>query len=113
MPKFKYKFDTVKKVKAAFEKKAQKELQIIELEIKRTTGLINMYKEEIEFHKSAVTSKKNLKISELKFLTDYENYIIEKINIAKAQLMNCLKDLKNRKFSRSLKTSILRILNFI
>ena len=104
MPKFKFKFDTVKKVKNAFEKKAQKELQIIDLEIRRVTGLIDMFEQEIECHKAAVTSKVNLKVSELKYLTDYENYIQEKIKAARIRLQRLEKE-KNNKINELIRRS--------
>ncbi len=68
--KYKFKFESLKKIKEVFEKKAQKELAAIQLEIKKA-------EEEYDFllAKRMAETKKHLKISSAYDLKFHKNYI--------------------------------------
>jgi len=79
MSKFKYKFEGIQKVKIAFEKKAQKELSLIELEISKRKEEIKICIEDKKKQKTDVLNKRSLKASELIFADKYEKVIDSKI----------------------------------
>ena len=95
MAKFVYKFETIKKTKEALEKKAQKEIALIDLEIAK---LLDEYKllEEEELKSKRSWAKKDIAISEIKFKKNYELLLVRKKNALKTQIekMNEKKDLK-------------------
>jgi len=71
MSKFHYKFESIKKVKEALEKKAQKEIALIDLEIKKNEDEYKILTEK------ELKSKKNffkggISAAELKFKKNYE-----------------------------------------
>src|SRR5690606_36855355 len=68
--KYKFKLESLKKIKEVFEKKAQKELAAIQLEIKKA-------EEEYDFllAKRMAETKKHLKISSAYDLKFHRNYI--------------------------------------
>ncbi len=74
MAKFKYKFEAVKKVKENLEKKAQKEVAIIDLEIERLKqSYIDVEKEGAEGLRK--NESKNVSVAELKFESNYKKVI--------------------------------------
>lgn len=86
MAKFRYKFESIKKVKKIIEKKTQKELMVIEADIQRTKQAIvevNTIKDE---SKNSTYSKVHLTINEVKFQQSYERYLDEKIAKLKMEL---------------------------
>ena len=71
MAKFVYKFEAIKKVKGTLEKKAQKEVAIIEIEIdKLMTEYDRLTMEEMNSRNTAM--HKNITVGELKFKKGYE-----------------------------------------
>ncbi|MFA8341671.1 MAG: flagellar export protein FliJ [Rhodothermaceae bacterium] len=87
MAKFKYKFESIKKIKKLIEKKTQKELMVIEADIQKTKQAIvevNAIKDE---SKKSVYSKVHLTINEVKFQQGYERYLDEKIARLKRELI--------------------------
>ncbi len=71
MAKFKYKFESVKKVKENLEKKAQKEVAIIDLEIEKLKqSYLDVEREGIEG--LGKNESKNVRVSELKFEKNYK-----------------------------------------
>lgn len=80
MSKFKFKFESVKNVKEAFEKKAQKELAQIDLFISKHEDIKQKLIEEInQLRKSAYKRKMN--ISELQFLDGYDSVLRQQIEM--------------------------------
>lgn len=80
MPKFKFKFESVKNVKEAFEKKAQKELAQIDLFISKHEDIKQKLMDEInEIRKSAY--KKKMNISELQFLGGYDSVLRQQVDM--------------------------------
>jgi flagellar FliJ protein len=78
MPKFKFRFDSVKKVKEAFEKKAQKELAQIDLHIEQHEIIkVKLINELSYLHKPS--DQKRIAISELKFISQYKNSLVNRI----------------------------------
>ena len=74
MAKFHYKFEAIKKVKEALEKKAQKEIALIDLEIKK---LEDEYRKltELELKSKKEFVKVHVMISELQFMKGYELFL--------------------------------------
>ena len=80
MAKFKFKFESVKNVKEAFEKKAQKELAQIDLFISKHEDIKQKLIDEInELRKSAYKRKMN--ISELQFLGGYDSVLRQQVDM--------------------------------
>lgn len=80
MSKFKFKFESVKNVKEAFEKKAQKELAQIDLFISKHEDIRQKLIEEInQLRKSSYKRKMN--ISELQFLDGYDSVLRQQIEM--------------------------------
>jgi flagellar FliJ protein len=87
MAKFNYKFETIKKVKQIVEKKVQKEISVIELEIeKRKVEIKELEAEKIKTLEE-LRSKKSLKISELQFANNFEKLMDEKIEAIKNEIL--------------------------
>ena len=74
MAKFHYKFESIKKVKEALEKKAQKEVAVIDLEIKK---LEEEYKKltELELKSKREFVKVQVSVGELQFMKGYELFL--------------------------------------
>jgi flagellar export protein FliJ len=98
MQKYKFQFESIRKIKEALEKKAQKEVALIELEIEKLKNEYNELKEEKENFMNS--GKKNYKASELQFRYDYNELMdkkleaiqqhIEEMNIKKEEKMQDL-----------------------
>ncbi len=92
MAKFVYKFESIKKVKEALEKKAQKEVSEIELEIEKQRKEYNQIADkEIRSRRSAL--KKEISVAEIKFKKNYEMYL----NKQKMKVMNNILALEDKK----------------
>lgn len=78
MAKFKFKFDNVKKVKEALETKTKKELAVIDNEIEKEKNAKQRLIDEAYVNKKNY-SKNSIKVSELKFLKNYETVTEKKI----------------------------------
>ncbi len=96
MAKFKYKFEAIKKIKQRMEKKVQKEVAIIELEIKKKENEILILNEKIRSEKRKVLNKKSMKASELHFYSMYENYLINTIDEIKNELVHKKEERKKK-----------------
>jgi len=79
MAKFKYKFETIKKIKETMEKKTQKELSLIELEISKANEAIKNLLVSKKLHKAKLTNNGTVKVSMLHYLQNYELLIDKKI----------------------------------
>jgi len=80
MPNFKFKFESVRKVKETFEKKAQKELAQIDLFITKHQQLRQKLIDEInDLRNSAYRTKMN--VSELQFIGGYDNVLRQQIDM--------------------------------
>lgn len=93
MAKFKYKFESIKKVKKILEKKAQKELMVIESEINKIELDIENVLSIKNNSRKVIYSKSNLTITEVRFQQGYERYLDEKV----AKLKQILEEHKNKK----------------
>jgi flagellar export protein FliJ len=91
MNKFVYKFETVKNVKEKLEKKAQRELALIELQIDNCKKDFESLLEEEASNKSTV--KRRTKISEINFNKGYELYMEKRKNV----ILNKINDLNKQK----------------
>ncbi len=79
MAKFKYKFETIKKIKETMEKKTQKELSLIELEITKSNEAIKNLLVSKKLHKAKLTTNGTVKVNMLHYLQNYELLIDKKI----------------------------------
>lgn len=84
MPKFKFKYDSIKKVKDLLEKKVQKEIALIELEIER--NIIEKEKLIVEIENNNKNLKNN-KISELKAVENYRTMLEKKVENIQKQII--------------------------
>ncbi len=74
MAKFKYKFESIKKVKESLEKKAQKEVAVIDLEIEKLKqSYVDVEKEGLDGLRK--NESKNVSVAELKFEINYKKVI--------------------------------------
>jgi flagellar export protein FliJ len=80
MSKFKFKFESVKNVKEAFEKKVQKELAQIDLFITKHQNLKEKLTDEINDLRNSAY-KKRMNIAELQFLGGYDNVLKQQIEM--------------------------------
>jgi flagellar export protein FliJ len=85
MAKFNYKFAGIQKIKESIEKKAQKELSIIDLAIDKKQKQIIELQNEAELHRNE-SRKKNIKVSELKFHQGFQHQIKLKIEAINKEL---------------------------
>lgn len=80
MPNFKFKFESVRKVKETFEKKAQKELAQIDLFITKHQQLRQTLIDEINELRNS-TYRKKMNISELQFIGGYDTVLRQQIDM--------------------------------
>ena len=80
MPNFKFKFESVRKVKETFEKKAQKELAQIDLFITKHQTLRQKLIDEISELRNS-TYRKKMNISELQFIGGYDTVLRQQIDM--------------------------------
>ena len=81
MAKFKYKFETIKEIKQRLKRKTQKELALIDLDIKKKNNEIDEIKKELKATKAHKTEEKLKSSIELNFIEKYENFLNEQISI--------------------------------
>jgi flagellar export protein FliJ len=110
MSKFRFKFESVKKVKEAFEKKAQKELAQIDLIITKHQELRQKLEDEInELRNSAY--KKRMNIAELQFIGGYDNVLRKQIEM-QTEVISQLKKKRDKKIEEVvIKTKERKIMN--
>lgn len=75
MSKFKYRFESIKKIKEALEKKVQKEISIIEMEIDSLDQARRQVLEEKLSSQNNLSQRTNIKASELQFLVEVQNLL--------------------------------------
>ncbi len=78
MTAFNFKFKTVQNVKKNLEKKAQKELALIDSEIKRLENINNELQKEIKNHR--LSTANNIKAADIQFIKGYAIYLDAIIN---------------------------------
>ncbi|MFH0734141.1 MAG: flagellar export protein FliJ [bacterium] len=88
MGKFNYKFETIKKVKQIVEKKVQKEVAVIEIEIEKRKKKISDLVAEKNETLTAYKSKRSLKVSEIQFVNSFEKVIEEQIAAVEQEIRN-------------------------
>jgi len=81
MAKFKYKFKTIKEIKQRFEKKVQKELALIDLDIKNRQNEILELRVQLKINKRKKIASSSKKIKELLFFEKYESFLLEQIQL--------------------------------
>jgi flagellar FliJ protein len=92
LAKFKYKFDTIKEVKRKFEKKAQKELAVIDYEItKKEQDIIELTK-LLKANKEKKIAEKTKRSDELHFYEKYEGYLHEQIKLSQDYIAKKIKE---------------------
>ncbi len=83
MPKFKFKYDSIKKVKGLLEKKVQKEIALIDLEIERNIFEREKLVLEIE---NNLKNRKNNRVSELKAVENYKTSLEKRVENIQKQI---------------------------
>lgn len=81
MAKFKYKFDAIKEIKQRLEKKTQKELAVIDLDIAHNNNKILKLASLLKEQKKKKLEKKSKAIKEYHFDEKYESYLVEQIEL--------------------------------
>lgn len=81
MGKFKYKFKAIKEIKERFEKKAQKELAVIDLDLSSKKNEIIDLTSKLKEQKIKKLSEKNKTIADLHFDEKYESYLVSQIEV--------------------------------
>lgn len=104
MAKFKYKFETIQDVKERLEKKAQKELAVIEMDISNINSEISHLVELLKEHKQKKIEPKTKRVKEYHFDEKYESYLVEQIGILKKRISG-LKIKRNAKLEELIKKS--------
>ena len=84
MQKFKFKYDSIKKVKDLLEKKVQREIALIDLEIER--NIVEREKIILEIENNLKNRKSN-KISELKAVENYKASLEKKVENIQKQIV--------------------------
>lgn len=85
MSRFKYRFAEIKKIKETLEKKAQKELSVLEYEIERQQEeILRILKEKSE-RKTNLIGEKTRRLSDLQFGQHYERLLDSKVREARAK----------------------------
>lgn len=72
MAKFKYQFESILRIKETLEKKIQKEISLIDLEIDNLNKVLQDMLEERNVTKKNVGARRNIKASELQFYNEVE-----------------------------------------
>jgi len=110
MPNFKFKFESVRKVKETFEKKAQKELAQIDLFITKHEQLKKNLIEEISQLRNS-TYRKNMNIAELQFIGGYDKVLRQQIDM-QTEVIGQLEKKREKKIEEVVvKTKEKKILN--
>ena len=87
MSTFKYKFKSIKEIKERFEKKAQKELAIIDLEIKKKNIEINELTIQLKECNRKKIEDKSKTIRDLHFYEKYQRFLIEQIELVQKYIL--------------------------
>lgn len=103
MAKFKYKFDSIKKVKNALEKKAKKEVAVIELEIEKMNNKKKEIIEELNRSRSKQVSG-TVKISEMQADKNYQSALEEQIKMVDREIAK-LEEEKEKKLEELIQKS--------
>lgn len=110
MSKFRFKFESVKKVKEAFEKKAQKELAQIDLIITKHQELRQKLEDEINDLRNSAY-KKRMNIAELQFIGGYDNVLRKQIEM-QTEVISQLKKKRDKKIEEVVvKTKERKVMN--
>ncbi|MBK7632381.1 MAG: flagellar FliJ family protein [Ignavibacteriales bacterium] len=110
MSKFRFKFESVKRVKEAFEKKAQKELAQLDLIIAKHQDLKQKLVDEINDLRNSAYKKK-MNISELQFIGGYDTVLKQQLEM-QSEVINQLEKKREKKIEEVvIKTKEKKILN--
>ncbi len=110
MSKFKFKFESVRKVKEAFEIKAQKELAQIDLFITKHQELREKLIDEINGLRNSAYKKK-MNVAELQFLGGYDQVLRQQLDMQSEVIMKLEKKREKKVEEVVAKTKEKKILN--
>lgn len=96
MANFKYKFESVKNAKKTIEKKVQKELMEIEFKIQKLNDEIKNLITRKETYSLEIKNRNNLKVRDLYFYQDYENFLDAKIKKKRKKVVKLLEEKKTK-----------------
>jgi flagellar export protein FliJ len=86
LAKFKYKFDTIKGIKQRLEKKTQKELAVIDLDIANSNKKIFDLAKLLKEQKKKKLEKKSKTIKEYHFDEKYESYLVDQMELIRKHI---------------------------
>lgn len=86
MAKFNYRFETIKQIKKRYEKKVQKEVAVIDIEVKKKEAQIIEIIEKLKSEREKIFEKGSKKASDLHFYSMYENYLLNEKDKVKQEL---------------------------
>ena len=86
MTKFKYKFKAIKEIKKRFEKKAQKDLAVIDLDISNKKNEIIEITNKLKEQKIKKLTDKNKTIAKFHFDEKYESYLVNQIEVLQSYI---------------------------
>jgi len=86
MAKFNYRFESIKQIKKRYEKKVQKEVAVIDIEIKKKEAQIFEINKKLKFEREKILEKGSKKASDLHFYSMYENYLLNEKDKIKHEL---------------------------
>jgi flagellar export protein FliJ len=104
LAKFKYKFDIIKEIKQQLEKKAQKELAVIDVDIANNNNKIFELAKLLKEQKKKKLDKKSKTIKEYHFDEKYESYLVEQIELIRKYIAK-KKIERNKKLQELIKKS--------
>lgn len=96
MAKFKYKFKAIKEIKERFEKKAQQDLAVIDLDISNKKNEIADLTNKLREQKIKKIRDKNKTIANLHFDEKYENYIVNQIELLQSYIAQRMVERKEK-----------------
>lgn len=104
MAKFRYRFESIKKIKETFEKKIQKEISLIDIEIEKQNDLLKSLAQERMKANEALSGRSFVKASELQFQGELQNLLDLREKNIKTEIANLEKVKEERMLELQQKT---------
>ncbi|HEX2869563.1 MAG TPA: flagellar FliJ family protein [Ignavibacteriales bacterium] len=104
MAKFRYRFESIKKIKETFEKKIQKEISLIDLEIEKQNDLLKSLARERMKANEAFSGKSFVRAGELQFQGEVQHLLDVREKNILSEITNLEKVKENRMLELQQKT---------
>ncbi|MGE5400397.1 MAG: flagellar export protein FliJ [Ignavibacteriales bacterium] len=109
MAKFHYRFESIKKVKETLEKKVQKEISLIDMEIEKSNESLQLISDEKAKARKIIAGRNNVRVSELQFHNEVEQLLELKAKKIREEVCNLEKAKENKIAELAQKTKEHRI----